>query len=458
MFEERCLAVSTAGLLAGAKPEGCASWTGQVRQTPPDEGEGGCRPVRIARLEAILFLSREPLGSRKLAQLAGLADGTKARTLVRALNRRYDAEGSAFRVEEVAGGFQLLTRPKYAPWLRRLHSVPLEVRLSAPAMETLAVVAYRQPVLRAEIEAIRGVQCGEVLRQLIERELVRIVGRSEELGRPLLYGTTRQFLQVFGLRHLEDLPRPEFLPITKLVTEDAGEPVADPPTQNLQQLHQSREMQEETDMSITIDRKTTPESFGTASVTTPERPLPGLRRSMPPSRGTKRTKKTRRTRTDDDDDDDDEPWEEVDDDDEDEDDWEDEDDDWEEDEDLDEEDDDWDDDETTTGTTMTRKKRKSRTTNSPDRRLYPAAVTCVVETIAPRRPAIRAGRLLATRREVIPAAGAAACSPAGRTTGGFRPVRAGPRSGSRFMSRRSSSSLGLCHPSRNCWITGPVAR
>ena len=130
----------------------------------------------------MFFLSQQPQTSRKLAQLAGLADGTKARTLVRTLNRRYDAEGSAFRVEEVAGGFQLMTRPKFAPWLRRLHSAPAEVRLSAPAMETLAVVAYRQPVLRAEIEAIRGVQSGEVLRQLIERDLVRIVGRSDELG------------------------------------------------------------------------------------------------------------------------------------------------------------------------------------------------------------------------------------------------------------------------------------
>ena len=140
--------------------------------------------------------------------MAGLADGTKARTLVRTLNRRYDAEGSAFRVEEVAGGFQLMTRSKFAPWLRRLHAAPAEVRLSAPAMETLAVVAYRQPVLRAEIEAIRGVQSGEVLRQLIERDLVRIVGRSNELGRPFLYGTTKQFLQVFGLRHLDELPNP----------------------------------------------------------------------------------------------------------------------------------------------------------------------------------------------------------------------------------------------------------
>jgi len=272
-----------------------------------------------------------------LAQLAGLADGTKARTLVRALNRRYDAEGSAFRVEEVAGGFQLLTRPMFAPWLRRLHSTPLEVRLSAPALETLAVIAYRQPVLRAEIEAIRGVQCGEVLRQLIERDLVRIGGRSEELGRPLLYGTTRQFLQVFGLRHLEDLPHPEFLPITKLVTEDSGESVANPPTQDLEQLHQFREIQEETEMSITFDRKTTPESFGTASET-PKRSF--IKTSTVYAAKSLDEDEDEDEDDDlDDDDDDDEPWEEVDEDD-DEDDWEDEDEDW----DDDDDDDDWDDD------------------------------------------------------------------------------------------------------------------
>lgn len=296
------------------------------------------------RLEAILFLSREPLGSRKLAQLAGLADGTKARTLVRALNRRYDAEGSAYRVEEVAGGFQLLTRSKYAPWLRRLSSISVEVRLSAPALETLAVVAYRQPVLRAEIEAIRGVQCGEVLRQLIERDLVRIVGRSEELGRPLLYGTTRQFLQVFGLRHLEDLPRYEFLPITKLVSEDGGEAVADPPQHDLQQLHQFREMQEETDMSITIDRKNRPESFGTAAAATPQRPFTKTSTVYAAKSADEEDDDDEEEEEDDDDDLDDEPWEEVDDEEEDEDDWDDEDDDWEEEDDLEDDDDDWDDD------------------------------------------------------------------------------------------------------------------
>ena len=168
------------------------------------------RTEKIAWLEAVLFLAREPLTSRKLAQLTGLADGTEARTLVRALNRLYDAEGRAFRAVEVAGGFQLMSRPQFAPWLRRLHSAPVEVRLSAPAMETLAVIAYRQPVLRAAIEAIRGVQCGEILRQLMDRDLVKIAGRSEELGRPFLYGTTRRFLRVFGLRGLEELPRHEW--------------------------------------------------------------------------------------------------------------------------------------------------------------------------------------------------------------------------------------------------------
>jgi len=165
------------------------------------------RSAELARLEAILFIAREPLSSRKLAQLADLADGTESRTLVRALNRLYDRENRAFRAVEVAGGFQLRTRPKFVPWLRRLCSSPVEVRLSGPAMETLAVVAYRQPVLRVAIEAIRGVQCGEILRQLMERDLLRIVGRSEELGRPFLYGTTKRFLQVFGLRSLEELPR-----------------------------------------------------------------------------------------------------------------------------------------------------------------------------------------------------------------------------------------------------------
>jgi segregation and condensation protein B len=161
----------------------------------------------LRRLEAVLLLAREPLNSRKLSQYAGLADGTQARTLLRQLNDWYDEVGRAFRVEEVAGGYQLLSRRKFGKWLRRLSHVPGESRLSAPALETLAVIAYRQPVPRADIEAIRGVNCGEILRQLMERDLVRIGGRSEELGRPYLYATTRRFLNLFGLVGLEELPR-----------------------------------------------------------------------------------------------------------------------------------------------------------------------------------------------------------------------------------------------------------
>ncbi len=175
------------------------------------ENSPGAADQDISRLEAVLLLAREPLNSRKLSQYANLADGTQARTLIRRLNEQYDAIGRAFRVEHVAGGYQLLTRRKLAPWLRRLAHVPGETRLSAPALETLAVIAYRQPAGRADIEAIRGVNCGEILRQLMERDLVRIGGRSHELGRPYLYATTKRFLELFGLNQIDELPRREEL-------------------------------------------------------------------------------------------------------------------------------------------------------------------------------------------------------------------------------------------------------
>ncbi len=160
----------------------------------------------LAQLEAVLFIAKEPLSCRKLAQLAELPEGTKVFTLLRQLNERYDQRQSAFRIVEVAGGYQLRSRPEFAPWLVRLQEVPVTVRLSSPAMETLAVIAYRQPVSRADIERIRGVQCGELIRQLLDRDLVKIVGRSEELGRPFFYGTTKTFLEVFGLGSLKELP------------------------------------------------------------------------------------------------------------------------------------------------------------------------------------------------------------------------------------------------------------
>ncbi|MEN1680287.1 MAG: SMC-Scp complex subunit ScpB [Planctomycetota bacterium] len=162
--------------------------------------------ARRRRVEAVLLLAREPLTLRRLAKLANLEDATQARTLINDLSARLDRRGCAFGVVSVAGGYQLRTRSKLSPWLSAAGLDP-PAQLSQPALETLVVVAARQPVVRAEVEAIRGVQCGELLRQLMDRGLLRIVGRGEELGRPLLYGTTRQFLEVFGLMGLDDLPK-----------------------------------------------------------------------------------------------------------------------------------------------------------------------------------------------------------------------------------------------------------
>ncbi|MBO7725802.1 MAG: SMC-Scp complex subunit ScpB [Thermoguttaceae bacterium] len=160
----------------------------------------------LSRLEAALFLSREPLPVRRLALLAGLEDAAQARELVQNLNRRYRAAKSAFCVVEVADGFQLRTHPEFASWLFRLQEVPVEVRLTRTAMETLAIVAYQQPILRAQIERIRGAACGDILRQLMDQNLIQMVGRLEEPGRPILYGTTKRFLQVFGLTDINALP------------------------------------------------------------------------------------------------------------------------------------------------------------------------------------------------------------------------------------------------------------
>ncbi|MFM8734116.1 MAG: SMC-Scp complex subunit ScpB [Pirellulales bacterium] len=182
----------------------CGEAPGAARE--PMSGGHHVRSDELARLEAALFLAREPLSTRRLAKLARLSDGTRARVLLRELRQLHDAAGSAFRVEQIAGGYQLLTRGPFGPWVRRLHDQPAVSRLSAAALETLAIVAYRQPVTRAEIESIRGVGSEEMLRQLLERDLVAVGGRAEDLGRPNVYVTTRRFLAAFGLARIEDLP------------------------------------------------------------------------------------------------------------------------------------------------------------------------------------------------------------------------------------------------------------
>jgi segregation and condensation protein B len=169
------------------------------------------REPRLALVEAALLAADEPLTLRRLAAVADLTDVSEARRLVERLRVLYDEDGTAFQVEELAGGFQVLTRPEYHPWLARLRRAGTDLRLTAATRETLAIIAYRQPITRADVEAIRGVQSSDVLHQLMEKALVRIAGRDDSLGRPILYGTTRKFLQAFGLSTLRDLPQAQEL-------------------------------------------------------------------------------------------------------------------------------------------------------------------------------------------------------------------------------------------------------
>lgn len=206
-----------------------------VRLTPPAsppptrEPSPHTRSEELARLEATLFLAKEPLPTRRLAKLARLPDGTRARTLLRELRTLQESEGSAMRVETIAGGYQIFTRAAFGPWVRRLCDHPAAGKISSAGLETLAIVAYRQPVTRAEIEAIRGVGSEEMLRQLLERDLVAVGGKAEELGRPNVYVTTRRFLAAFGLSRIEDMPPVEHLSPTP-PTESVASPEAIPPT------------------------------------------------------------------------------------------------------------------------------------------------------------------------------------------------------------------------------------
>jgi segregation and condensation protein B len=164
-------------------------------------------------IEALLFASDAPLTATDLSKVDERLDEDTVEAVIQELRAEYEVGERSFQIYEVAGGYQLLTRPDFVAVLERYDSVPQPSRLSAPALEVLAIIAYRQPLGRAEIEDIRGVGSSGVLRTLVDRSLVEPVGRGEGLGRPLLYGTTARFLEHFGFRSLEDLPRPDELPI-----------------------------------------------------------------------------------------------------------------------------------------------------------------------------------------------------------------------------------------------------
>jgi segregation and condensation protein B len=160
-------------------------------------------------LEALLFSTHHPLTAGRLAELMDLPATKPVRQAIKDLNAQYEESHRSFRVEQVAGGYQLLTLPEFGEHLQKLHQREIDTKLTKAALETLASIAYKQPILRADIEAIRGVACGETIRSLMEKRLVNIAGRAEEPGRPILYGTTKRFLEVFGLNTLKDLPQSE---------------------------------------------------------------------------------------------------------------------------------------------------------------------------------------------------------------------------------------------------------
>jgi len=162
-------------------------------------------------VEAILFASDEPLTAARLVSVVETGSVKQIRQCVKNLNKKYAGGNCAFRIEQIAGGYQMMTLPPYNHWLKKLLRVRKDSKLTQASLETLAIIAYKQPIIRADVEAIRGVASGEVIRNLMYKGLVKIVGRAEVIGRPMLYGTTRKFLDVFGLNSLKDLPKVEEL-------------------------------------------------------------------------------------------------------------------------------------------------------------------------------------------------------------------------------------------------------
>jgi segregation and condensation protein B len=184
-----------------AAPEPAAA--GEERAAPPLPPAD---PLKV--IEALLFAADEPVKIERLADLAAVSPEA-ARAMIDELNNAYHDTGRAFRVHRVAQGFQLYTLPEFAEWVRRLYQHQYTHRLSRAALEVLAIVAYKQPVTRPEMEALRGVDCSGPVVTLLERRLIATYGRASRPGNPFLYRTSPEFLRYFGLAGLEDLPRME---------------------------------------------------------------------------------------------------------------------------------------------------------------------------------------------------------------------------------------------------------
>lgn len=157
-------------------------------------------------IEALLFVSSNPLSLDRLKSIFEEAPPEQIEAQIQALRHEHDDRGAGIMLAEVAGGYQLATRPENVLWIRKFKSVKVSAKLSKPALETLAIVAYKQPITRMEVESIRGVNIGGIMRNLMERRLVKIVGKKDVPGKPMMYGTTLEFLQYFGLKDLSALP------------------------------------------------------------------------------------------------------------------------------------------------------------------------------------------------------------------------------------------------------------
>lgn len=179
--------------------------------TPPVKDTAADDPAEIRPvIEALLFATNQPLTTKRLTEITG-RERSEILQAIDDLRNEYDGTNRAFQIEEIAGGFLLLSRKEYHRWVIRLEKKVQESKLSPAAMETLSIVTYKQPILRAAIEAIRGVESSQMLRSLMDKGLIKVVGKDESLGRPLLYGTTKRFLDQFGLASLRDLPRTQEL-------------------------------------------------------------------------------------------------------------------------------------------------------------------------------------------------------------------------------------------------------
>jgi segregation and condensation protein B len=159
-------------------------------------------------IESLLFIAEEPLSVDRIKRILGQAQSGEIREALEAIANEHDTRRSGFHLHPVAGGWQFRTRPEYNLWIKKLIQ-PKPLRLSKAALETLVIIAYKQPIIRSDIEHLRGVDCGGVLRALLERKLIRVLGRREIAGRPLIYATTKRFLEVFDLKTLRDLPTPK---------------------------------------------------------------------------------------------------------------------------------------------------------------------------------------------------------------------------------------------------------